>query len=69
MKMISRRLLPVCAVPMALVLVAGLARAQAPQQQRPQDAPGEPALELPTDEPIDLSTPEPDAGKLTPSNP
>ena len=49
-----------CAVPMALVLVAGLARAQAPQQQRPQDAPGEPALELPTDEPIDLSTPGPE---------
>ena len=60
MKMISRRLLHVCAVPMALVLVAGLARAQAPQQQQPQDAPPEPALELPTDEPIDLSTPEPE---------
>ena len=60
MKMTSRRLLHVCAMPMALVLVAGLARAQAPQQQQPQDAPPEPALELPTDEPIDLSTPEPE---------
>jgi hypothetical protein len=59
MKMASRRLLHVCAIPMALVLLAGLARAQAPQQ-RPADAPSGPALELPTDEPIDLSTPEPD---------
>lgn len=50
-----RRLLSVCALPMALVLLAGLARAQAPQQD-----PEEPALELPTGEPLDLSTPEPD---------
>lgn len=58
--MTSRRLLHACAMPIALVLVAGLARAQAPQQQQPQDAPPEPALEQPTDEPIDLSTPEPE---------
>jgi hypothetical protein len=44
---------------MALVLLAGLARAQAPQKHR-QDAAPEPALELPSDAPIDLSTPEPE---------
>jgi len=54
-----RRLLSVCVLPMALVLLAGLARAQAPQQD-PQDTASEPALELPTGEPLDLSTPEPD---------
>ena len=55
----ARRLLPVCVVPIALVLVAGVARAQT-QQQHPGDAPSEPALELPADEPLDLSTPEPE---------
>jgi hypothetical protein len=58
-KMHPRRLLSVCALPMALVLLAGLARAQAPQQD-PQDTASEPALELPTGELLDLSTPEPD---------
>jgi hypothetical protein len=58
-KMHPRRLLSVCVLPMALVLLAGLARAQAPQQD-PQDTASEPALELPTGEPLDLSTPEPD---------
>ena len=59
MEMDARRLLPVCVVPMALVLVAGVARAQT-QQQHPGGAPSEPALELPADEPLDLSTPEPE---------
>jgi hypothetical protein len=52
---------------MALVLFAGLARAQTPQRvpqqvplQAPADAPSEPALESPTGEPLDLSTPEPE---------
>jgi hypothetical protein len=59
MEMDARRLLPVCVVPIALVLVAGVARAQT-QQQHPGGAPSEPALELPADEPLDLSTPEPE---------
>jgi hypothetical protein len=60
MEMDARRLLPVCVVPIALVLVAGVARAQT-QQQHPGGAPPEPALELPAGEPLDLSTPEPEA--------
>ena len=46
-------------MPMALVLLAGVARAQT-QQQHPGIAPPEPALALPADEPLDLTTPEPD---------
>jgi hypothetical protein len=60
MEMDARRLLPVCVVPIALVLVAGVARAQT-QQRHPGGAPPEPALELPAGEPLDLSTPEPEA--------
>src|SRR5215218_10256186 len=59
MEMNARRLLPVCVVPIALFLIAGVARAQT-QQQYSGGAPSEPALELPTDEPLDLSTPEPE---------
>ena len=50
MEMDARRLLPVCVVPIALVLVAGVARAQT-QEQHPGGAPSEPALELPAGEP------------------
>ena len=57
--MAARRLPPVCVVPIALVLVAGVARAQT-QQQHPEVAPSEPVLELPAGEPLDLSTPEPE---------
>ena len=61
MEMDARRLLPVCVVPIALVLVAGVARAPDPKQQASgRRRPSEPALELPADEPLDLSTPEPD---------
>src|SRR4029077_7541462 len=59
MEMDARRLLPVCVVPITLVLVAGVARAQT-QQPYPGGAPSEPSLELPADEPLDLSTPEPE---------
>ncbi len=59
MEMDARRLLPVCVVPIALVLVAGAVRAQT-QEQQPGGAPSEPALELPAGEPLDLSTPEPE---------
>jgi hypothetical protein len=59
MEMAARRLPPVCVVPIALVLVAGVARAQT-QQQHPEVAPSEPVLELPAGEPLDLSTPEPE---------
>jgi hypothetical protein len=59
MEMDAKRLLCVCAMPMALVLVAGVARAQT-QQQHPGAAPPEPALALPPGEPLDLSTPEPE---------
>jgi hypothetical protein len=59
MEMDARRLLRACTVPMALVLLAGVARAQTHQQQ-PGDAPSEPAVELPAGEPLDLSTPEPE---------
>src|SRR5260370_1372766 len=48
-----------CALPMALALVLGPARAQAPEHSM-DEAP----LELPADAPLDLSTPEPDSGKL-----
>ena len=53
------RVLQLCALPMALTLLLGPARAQAPEQSK-DEAP----LELPADEPLDLSTPEPDAGTL-----
>src|SRR5215470_14996853 len=57
------RVLQLCALPMALTLALALllgpARAQAPEQSK-DEAP----LELPADEPLDLSTPEPDAGAL-----
>src|SRR5262249_12544532 len=53
------RALQLCAFPMALTLLLGPARAQAPEH--PTD---EAPLKLPTDAPLDLSTPEPDSGKL-----
>ena len=53
-----------CALPLALALLPGVAGAQAPEHSN-DEAP----VELPADAPLDLSTPEPDAGKLTPSNP
>src|SRR5262249_21461898 len=59
-----RRVLQLCALPMALGLVLGPARAQAPDP--PKD---EAPLELPADEPLDLSTPEPDAGALKVTTP
>jgi len=51
--------LQLCALPMALALLLGPARAQAPEHST-DEAP----LELPADAPLDLSTPEPDSGKL-----
>src|SRR5215470_6188193 len=51
--------LQLCALPMALALLLGPARAQAPEHST-DEAP----LELPADAPLDLSTPEPDAGTL-----
>src|SRR5215813_2731538 len=51
--------LQLCALPMALALLLGPARAQAPEHSK-DEAP----LELPADAPLDLSTPEPDAGTL-----
>src|SRR6516225_4242942 len=46
-----RRALQLCALPMALALLLGPARAQAPEHST-------------DDAPLDLSTPEPDSGKL-----
>src|SRR5262249_59863683 len=53
------RVLQLCALPMALILLLGPARAQAPDQSK-----DETPVELPADEPLDLSTPEPDADTL-----
>src|SRR5215471_14834001 len=53
------RALQLCALPMALALLLGPARAQAPEHST-DEAP----LDLPADAPLDLSTPEPDSGKL-----
>src|SRR2546430_544292 len=58
------RLLQLCALPMALGLLLAPARAQAPEHSK-DEAP----LELPADEPLDLSTPEPDAGTLKVTTP
>ena len=49
---------------MALGLLLAPARAQAPEHSK-DEAP----LELPADEPLDLSTPEPDAGTLKVTTP
>ena len=51
--------LQLCALPMTLALLLGPARAQAPEHST-----DEASLELPADAPLDLSTPEPDSGKL-----
>jgi hypothetical protein len=59
-----KRLSHLCALPLALALLPGVAAAQAPEHSN-DEAP----VELPADAPLDLSTPEPDAGKLTPGNP
>jgi hypothetical protein len=59
-----KRLSHLCALPLALALLPGVAAAQAPEHSN-DEAP----VELPADAPLDLSTPEPDAGKLMPSNP
>src|SRR3954451_21422958 len=61
-EMDTRRLLRVCVMPMALLLVAGAARAQT-QEQHPGGAPPDSALELPAGEPLDLSPPEPEEFK------
>src|SRR5262249_34921470 len=57
------RVLQLCALPitltLALTLLLGPARAQAPEQSK-----DETPVELPADEPLDLSTPEPDADTL-----
>jgi hypothetical protein len=54
--------LQLCALPMALALLLGPARAQAPEHST-DEAP----LELPADAPLDLSTPEPEKLKgMTP---
>ena len=53
------RALQLCALPIALSLLLGPARAQSPEHST-DEAP----LELPADAPLDLSTPEPDSGKL-----
>jgi hypothetical protein len=53
------RVLQLCALAMALILLLGPARAQAPEQSK-----DETPVELPADEPLDLSTPEPDADTL-----
>jgi hypothetical protein len=63
-KMHPSRLLQLCALPVALALLLGSAQAQTPEPSK-----DETPLELPADEPLDLSTPEPDAGTLKPTNP
>src|SRR5262245_46114561 len=59
-----KRLSQLCALPLALALLPGMAAAQALEHGN-DEAP----VELPADAPLDLSTPEPDTGKLTPSKP
>src|SRR6516165_9977172 len=51
------RMLRLCAIPTALLLLTGVARGQVP-------ASPDTAFGLPGNEPLDLSTPEPDSGKL-----
>ncbi|HET9247772.1 MAG TPA: hypothetical protein VFO15_18350, partial [Xanthobacteraceae bacterium] len=53
------RVLQLCVLPMALILLLGPARAQAPEPSK-----DETPVELPADAPLDLSTPEPDADTL-----
>ena len=59
-----RRMLPLCALPMALSLLLAPARAQVPEPSQEEAPP-----ELPADAPLDLSTPEPEAGALKPTTP
>ena len=59
-----RRMLPLCALPMALSLLLAPARAQGPEPSQEEAPP-----ELPADAPLDLSTPEPEAGALKPTTP
>src|SRR5262249_12820025 len=56
--------LQLCALPLVLALLPGTALAQTPDHAN-DEAP----LELPADAPLDLSTPELEPGKLTPTTP
>ena len=56
--------LQLCALPLVLALLPGAALAQTPDHAN-DEAP----LELPADAPLDLSTPELEPGKLTPTTP
>ena len=58
------RMLQLCALPVALGLLLAPARAQTPEHSK-----DETPLELPADAPLDLSTPEPDAGTLKVTTP
>ena len=59
-----RRPLELCALLLALTLLPGIARAQAADDPKDEATP-----ELPVDAPLDLSTPEVDAGKFAPVDP
>ena len=59
-----RRSLQLCALLLALALLPGIARAQAADDSKDEATP-----ELPADAPLDLSTPEVDAGKFAPVDP
>src|SRR5262249_56724961 len=59
-----RRMLQLCALPMALSLLLAPARAQAPEPSQEEAPP-----ELPADAPLDLSTPEPEPRALKPTPP
>ena len=68
-----RRRLQLCALSLALALLSGAAGAQTAEPSSdaaPSELPADAvAPELPADAPLDLSTPEPDAGKLAPIHP
>jgi hypothetical protein len=69
----QRRRLQLCALSLALTLLPGAAGAQTAEPSSdaaPSELPADAAApELPADAPLDLSTPEPDAGKLAPIHP
>jgi hypothetical protein len=60
----SSRMLRLCAIPAALMLLAGVAHGQQQENTAPETA-----LDPSADEPLDLSTPEPDEGTLKPLHP